>query len=1134
MSMACVRRAVLIIATAVALVGAGAGSASAGMPWWHVNTVSAPPVVAGGLGRLVLEVSNLGDAAVNGAIDPVTIVDRLPAGISVKHVYGEGGGSFPVGINGVKQLMTCAVASTVVTCSYGGPLLSYERFMIAMTVEAAPGAGTGLSEVSVTGGGAASYVWRHALALGEAPAPFGVEDYELTSEEVGGAADTQAGSHPFQLTTTLVFNTKAALVYNYEYKEVLPEVQPVALTKDLRFDLPTGLVGNPTALPRCPLAVFDRPSNTSSCPRDTVLGVATPIVTNNNIVPYVPFAEAVPLYNLEPSVGEPARFGFTTPVGPVVLDTAVRTGSDYGVVVRVPNILDDIGFIGSQVTFWGVPGDSRHDAARGECLDQFEGTLKSPGKLEEACPVGESPQPFLIMPTSCTGPLQSSVEGDSWEDIGEFAARKEYLSANLAGEPFGQDGCNKLNFEPSITVAPDSREGSEPSGLTVNVHVDQEASLNPSGLAEASVKDTTVVLPSGVALNPAGADGLSACAPSEIKLESAEDASCPEASKVGTVDIHTPLLPHDLEGAVYLASPAPNGEAGMNPFNSLLALYIVAKDPVSGVLVKLAGEVKPDPLTGQLTSTFDNTPQLPFEDLTLHFFGGSRAPLGTPALCGSYVTSASFSPWSGSGPAAVASPPFEITSGPNGAPCSDPPPFAPALTAGSVNLQADAFTPFTMTMSREDGDQNLDAISLDMPPGISGVLTGVEKCQEASANAGTCGPSSLIGETTVSVGLGSTPYTVTGGKVYLTEGYEGAPLGLSIVNPADAGPFHLGKVVVRAKIEVNPVTAALTVTSDASGPHAIPQLIDGIPLEIKHVNVTIDRPGFTVNPTSCEPTQITGTLTSSQNATSSINVPFQVTNCASLAFKPTFTATTSGKTSKRDGTSLRVDLTMPKAAQGTQANIHEVKVELPRQLPVRSTTLTKACTSKQFQANPAGCPSESIVGHVKALTPVLPVALEGPAYFVSYGGAQFPELVIVLQGYGITIDLHGETYIAKKGDIISSTFKTVPDQPVGSFELILPNGPDSALTNNGDLCKVTKTITVTRTTKNRVKGRVKTIKRSVKKRVPSSLIMPTTMIAQNGAEIHQSTAIAVSGCGKAKAKGSERSDRKARHRRAKK
>jgi hypothetical protein len=1057
----------------------GASSAAAAMPWWHLNVVSAPASTPGGEGTIIVEASNLGDVPIEGAEDPVTIVDKLPPGVTATSFNPSGGGG-AIGRNFVHLFMSCSGVATV-TCSYPAPLLQYERLMIQIRVKIAPGTGSGVNEISLSGGGAQSVTSHHRIPL-DGASPYGLENYELTPEEEGGAPDTQAGSHPFQLTTTFTLNS-----IKHPTKEAggegETEVQPVALTKDLRFNLPPGLIGNPTPVPQCSQYVFTQMmKGNGECPADTVVGVAAVTVVREGFLsPYGPLGLTEPLYNLEPSTGEPAKFGFrASEGGPVILDTAVRTGGNYGVVVTVANISELLGTIGSQVTFWGTPDDSRHDTARGVCLrENFN--LNAPELGSAACPGQEHGQPFLIQPTSCLGPLKTSLEADSWTSPGQFTAPEEYTFQNSAGEPYGLDGCNRLNFEPSISLTPDGQQGSTPTGLTVGVHVPQEASLNAIGLADSTVKDTTVTLPVGVGLNPAGADGLQSCGLDQIALESAAEQTCPEAAKVGTLEIKSPLLPNPLVGAAYLA------QQNANPFGSLVALYLVARDPVSGVLIKLAGQVVPDPVTGQLVSTFKETPQLPFEDLKLHFFGGSRAPLGTPALCGTYTTTASIAPWSGNAPVDSSSE-FQVTSGPNGTPCSNPLPFAPTLTTGATNIQAGAFTPFTMTMSREDGNQNLKAIQLKMPPGLLGTLSNVKLCGEAQANAGTCGPESLIGHTIVSVGLGGNPFTVTGGQVFITGPYKGAPYGLSIVNPAKAGPFDLGSVVVRAKVEVDPITAALRITTDTDGPYSIPQIIDGIPLQIKHVNVTIDRPDFTFNPTNCSKTAITGSLTSSEGASSALSVPFQVTNCATLGFKPLFKVSTNGKTSRAKGASLSVKLTYPKAAWGTQANIKSVKVDLPKQMPSELRTLQHACPNQVFEANPAACPSASRVGSATATTPIIPVGLSGPAYFVSYGGAKFPELVIVLSGYGVTVDLHGETFINPAG-ITSSTFRSIPDVPIGGFELNLPQGTFSALGANANLCKV--------------KGGLK---------------MPTVFVAQNGLVIHQSTPISVSNCAKAKAK----------------
>jgi hypothetical protein len=1022
-------------------------------------------------GVILVTAVNLGDANVNPEVQPVTLKDELPAGLEPVWIEAYAGERVTVNF---QNPLECSLESLSCTFTGGAPdtlkrLPPYEQMQMRIGVNVV-GAKTGeLDEANVVGGGAPAASAKQSLTVSDAPVPFGVNTYEMRPEEEGGGVDTQAGSHPFQLTTTLMFNELLSFTEPEGFG-----ARPVALVKDLHFKLPPGLIGNPTPFAQCTLATF-LGSEGGKCPPQSIVGVARvtvdiPGLTGGAVDPF-----AKPLFNLQPAVGEPALFAFDVEGSPVLLDTAVRTGGDYGVTVNVTNITQIAGFVGSEVTFWGVPGDRRHNNQRGAVclLDAFLTEIGVTG--ETPCPAFEqqNPQPLLALPTSCTGPLQTTMESDSWKEpwvVGSLA--------NTAPMP-ALDGCNRLQFEPSISLAPDGQAGSTPTGLDVSVHVPQSVSLDAQGLAEADVKNTTVTLPAGVAINPAGADGLLACSEAQIALKSASQPACPDASKVGLVKIKTPLLPNLLEGAAYLAAQ------NANPFGSLVALYVFAEDPISGSRVKFAGEVVPDPVTGQLVSTFKNTPQLPFETFELHFFGGDRAPLSTPASCGSYTTTASIGPWTGSEPV-DSNTTFNIVSGPNGSPCASPLPFHPSLTTGSLNLQAGAFTPFTSTMSRDDGNQNLQGIVLHMPPGVSGLLTGVKLCGETEANAGTCGPESQIGETVVSVGLGGDPFSVTGGKVYITGPYKGASFGLSIVNPAKAGPYDLGQVVVRAKLEVDPITAAITVTTDNTGAYKIPHIIDGIPLQIKHVFVNINRPKFTFNPTNCNPMSVTGSLVSTEGLSQALSVPFQVTNCATLGFKPGFHVSTAGKTSRASGASLTVKLTYPKAPFGSQANIKSVKVDLPKQLPSRLTTLQKACPAKTFEANPAGCPSASIVGHATAVTPLIPVPLTGPAYFVSYGGAKFPELVIALQGYGVTLDLHGETFISKAG-ITSSTFKTVPDAPVGSFELTLPQGPYSALAANGNLCK-------------------------------STLKMPTLFTAQNGATIKQNTPIGITGCPKQKHK----------------
>ena len=522
---------------------------------------------------------------------------------------------------------------------------------------------------------------------------------------------------------------------------------------------------------------------------------------------------------------------------------------------------------------------------------------------------------------------------------------------------------------------------------------------------------------------------------SEAALFSTAPAGCPDAAKVGTVQITTPLLAHPLDGGVYLATQ------NANPFSSLLALYIVARDPISGVLVKLAGRVTPDPYDRPPDDDVSKTPAAAVRRPQAALLRRRARAASTPPRCGTYTTTASFSPWSDGAPANPSAS-FAIAGGANGSPCPNPLPFAPSLQAGSTNLQAGAFTPLTTTVSREDGNQNLAGVTLHLPPGLLGMLSSVTRCGEPQAALGTCSAASLIGHVVASVGLGPNPYTVAGGQVFITDAYKGAPFGLSIAEPAKAGPFDLGSgpcdcVVVRAKIDVDPHTSALTVTSDP-----LPTILQGIPLQLKHVNVTVDRPGFSFNPTNCGPLAITATLAGELGAIAQASSAFRAANCATLPFKPRFTALTQGKTSKAKGASLHVKVA---SARG-QANIAKVRVDLPKQLPSRLTTLQKACVDRVFNADPAACPAASVVGTATAITPVLRGALSGPAYLVSHGGAAFPDLEIVLQGEGVTLILDGGTNI--KHGVTSSTFAAVPDAPVSTFDLVLPEGPHSVLAAN--------------------------------------------------------------------------------------
>jgi hypothetical protein len=663
------------------------------------------------------------------------------------------------------------------------------------------------------------------------------------------------------------------------------------------------------------------------------------------------------------------------------------------------------------------------------------------------------------------------MRADSWQAPGQFVSASSEIPATT--------GCSALDFTPSVSIAPDTSVADAPSGLSANIEVPQNET--PTGLASSSLENTSVELPAGVSVSPSAANGLEACSEAQIGLHSEAAAECPSGSKIGTVEITSPLIADHLTGGVYVA------RQGENPFGSLLAMYIAAE--ADGARVRLAGHIVADPVTGQLTTTFTETPQIPFNDFKLNLFGGRRGALATPNACGAPSTNVSLAPWDGLG-ATSFSEPFTTSTG-----CVDG--FAPSFEAGTVSAQAGAYAPFTLSFSRGDSEENFAGATVTLPPGLIGKIAGVAQCSDAqlAAAAGksgvaelaspSCPAGSLIGTVQTTAGPGPSPVSVSG-KAYLTGPYKGGPYGIAVVVPAVAGPYDLGTVVIRQSLRIDPRDAHVTDTSDP-----FPTILQGVPLRLKSVNVTLDRPGFTFNPTSCEPKTINATLESTGGAKAGVSSHFQATNCATLKFAPKFSASTAGRASKANGASLDVKVGYPTGPEGTYANIKAVKVDLPKQLPSRLTTLQKACLAATFEANPANCPKASNVGTATATTPVLNVPLTGPAYIVSHGGEAFPDLEIVLQGENVTLILVGNTQI--KNGITSSTFKTVPDAPVSSFELKLPTGQYSILGAN-----------VPQSKKYNLCGQ--------------TLPMPTMITAQNGAVIKQTTKIAVTGCPNAKVK----------------
>jgi hypothetical protein len=899
-------------------------------------------------------------------------------------------------------------------------------------------------------------------------------------------------------------------------------------------NLPPGFIGNNTAVPTCTPAqlvgnTFVGEHGSPECPVASQVGtISFDIYLRSDTAS----AEEVtiPLYNMEvTSFGVTAELGFNVE-GLLIeeLPVSVRPG-DSGITVTSPNI-ERIGEARDiKVTTWGLPASHIHDPQRGlECYSADHPACAG-GEESAGIPV----KPFLSNPTSCE-PHIATMEADSWE------TPEKWSKAETEVTPASSE-CERVPFDPEIKVDPTTRSAESPSGLNISLIVPQTWE-NPSGIATSNLKNTVLALPVGYTANPSLASGLGTCTPQQFASETSSSppgAGCPPESKIGVVNVETPVLSEKLTGNIYIATPFDN------KFDSLLGLYIVVKNPARGIVVKLQGQIEPNPVTGQLVTTFDENPQVPFSKFTLELDQDQTSPLVSPPACGSYTAEADFTPWSEPLTAEPLQSSFLIENGIGGGPCPSGgiPPFHPSLIAGTLNNSAGAYSQMDIHITRNDGEQELTRFSSILPPGLTANLTGIPFCpdqdieaakQISGAQAETnppCPAASEIGHSLVGAGVGSV-LAYTPGKIYLAGPYNGAPFSVVSITSAKVGPFDLGTVVIRFALEINPETGVVTVDAKASDP--IPHIIKGIVIHVRDIHVYIDRNQFMINPTNCNPLNFAATVGGGgQDPTNpadqqfvTTNDSFQLANCQNLQFKPEFSVSTSAKTSRVDGASLTAKLTVP-GALGTQANISRVKVELPEQLPSRLPTLQKACTAGQFDKNPAGCPPASIIGHAKAITPILPVPLEGPAYFVSHGGEGWPSLVVVLQGYGVTIDLTGTTFISKAG-VTSTTFKTVPDQPVTSFELTLPEGPYSALTALGNLCTATKTVTVKKKVTVKVHGRKKTITRKVKKTEPATLEMPTEFVGQNGAEIRQSTPISVTGCPKAVRHERQKNHRKKR------
>jgi hypothetical protein len=913
-----------------------------------------------------------------------------------------------------------------------------------------------------------------AGGFGVAPGCF---DFQISADASGAGAYTQAAGTPYAISTQIEFNSHLKKIPELKERMGRPfdEVDwPVEPVKDILVDLPPGLLGNAAALPHCrgdQLLAF-----VQECPAASQVGTVTLTVpvfglfaggfgtggfgTNGAAFDYPSF----PVFNMVPPNDAPARFGFNALSVTIALNARLRSDGDYGASVDSRGISQGLALLATKLTFWGDPTSSLHTPERA-----CPGSTRVPPE----CASEAEPTSFLRLPTSCAGPQPITANVDSWWHPGAQTAAGAPqpsdpnwrqagflthlppglpdgawpgLEASQWGQPAGQTGCESVPFEPGLSVQPTTRAADSPSGLAVDITLPQTS--DPEAIQTSDLRRAAVTLPRGMSVNPASANGLGACSEAQIALESSAAAQCPDAAKIGTVEIATPLLDHPVEGAVYLA------KQGENPFKSLLAIYIAVEDPGSGVVLKLAGHVSVGP-DGQLETVFDNQPQLPFEHLHLELFGGPTAPLMTPAHCGPYTTAAELSPWARPAEEVALQSSFELTSGPGGSPCpAKPAPLAPKLSAGAGDPSAGSFSPFALKLTREDGTQRFAGIDLALPPGLSGRLAGIPYCPN-SALAGiptaegtgaaqlaspACPAASQVGKVTVGAGAGPTPFFLNTGKVYLSGPYKGAPLSLAILTPALAGPFDLGNVLVRTALRVDPESARITAVSDP-----LPTSLFGIPLDLRDVRVMIDRPGFALNPTSCDPMAVEGTVKGTEGASVAVSDRFQVGGCAALRFKPRLSFALSGATERGGHPAFSATL----RARPGEANIARAAVTLPKSEILDQAHIRTICTRVQFAAEQ--CPPGSVYGYARALTPLLDKPLQGPVYLRS-SSHKLPDLVASLDGQ-IHVDLVGRIDSLKGR--IRNRFESAPDAPVSKFTLTMKGGRKGLLINSTDICAKT-------------------------------------------------------------------------------
>jgi hypothetical protein len=850
-----------------------------------------------------------------------------------------------------------------------------------------------------------------AAFAGSSAASEGIDSFSVST------SNTVAGGHP-DLSTSFRLNSPGS-----------PEA-----AQNVIFNAPEGLFGNPNAVAPCSSSDFAL----AQCSPDAQVGLVT-IYANYEGDPGYLLGTA-PIFAVEPQ-DQTALLALIVPILniPINIPVAVRTGGDYGLRFTVQNITQTTPLAGADLEFWGFPGDEANDdqrfprGAAGEpanCVGVAD-TSCIAAPTESSIPV----RPFTDNPTTCPGqPLVASLEIQTYPDPGHPTRQEATYPATT--------DCDLEVFNPVLYASPTVTQTDAPSGLNIELSAPQflGRAASPS-----EIKAAIVTLPEGFTINPDAADGQSACADSEANFGTEAPAACSDQTKIGTFQIETKALDGPLVGSVYIGQPKPGNQ---------YRLFLVADG--FGIHAKLIGSVRPDPQTGQLKIFFADLPQVPFDDFQLHLFASDRGLMATPTHCTIYTTAAEFTPWNESLAEQESTQIFSLDSGPNGSPCPGiVRPFHPRLVAGTSNPVAGSFSDFTLKLDRDDGDQFLGDLNFKMPPGFTGDLRGITYCPEgaiaaAAQNFGrqeqvaaSCPTSSQIGTTNVAAGPGSHPFHAVG-KMYLAGPFKGAPLSLAAVTPALAGPYDYGVVVVRVALHVDPLTAQVSAVSDT-----VPSIIGGIPIRMRSIQVNIDKPNFTINPTNCSPFTVDSQGIGDQGTVTDFSSYFQVVNCASLPFKPTMTMKQVGghkNTRRAKNPQLQFDL----RTRPGDANIKSLSVTLSSAFAIDQRHLGNICSEKELTEKQ--CAGRTPIGKASTMTPLLDQPLEGPVYAVS-GSGGLPKLAFILNGQGNLVP-RAETKTISKGGAgrLQTTVPVVPDAPIGHFHLIVFGGKSGYLINTRDIC----------------------------------------------------------------------------------